>query len=76
MDEIGTAGVEFLPPRDRRKAAFVPIAPRAAFVSQLIAGPQSVPRPAAAVGAFEAYAARVRLAVRRLPPGYRTCRDV
>ena len=76
MDEFGTREVEFLPPRDRRKPAAAPIAPGAAFVSHLIAGPQTAPRPGAVLSAFEAYATGARLTVRRLPPGYRTRRDV
>lgn len=80
MDEYGTAGKRQLPvaletPRERLR--LVQTAPNADFLSQLIAEhehlpPQRVRRRAPVSEAVDAYANGGRIAVRRLPAGYRT----
>ena len=70
MDEIGTPNRKILR-RTGDRQVFARIAPPAGFVSQAMLG-RAAPR--SAPEAIGAYATGARIAVRRLPAGYRTTR--
>jgi len=76
MDDNGTR-IEIAAPRQGYWAAFARIAPRAGFLSQLIAehqrlSPQRARRRAPLAVAVGAYATGARIVEVRLPAGYRT----
>lgn len=69
MDQPGAVR-EAMRTRRTDSALFARIAPPAGFLSQLIAAPNAT-RYARTPEAAKAYATGARIAVRRLPPGYR-----
>lgn len=71
MSEIGTPSRKILR-RSTDRRLFARIAPPADFVSQAIL---DRPAPRTTPEAIDAYAAQARIAVRRLPAGYRTARE-
>jgi hypothetical protein len=80
MSENGTSTALVALHRPQHRG-FARVAPDSAFVSQLIAerdhmAPQRTRRRATVGVAVGAYDTGSRIAIRRLPPGYRTSMDV
>ena len=79
--EAQTGGLPAVIGEPRPRPTLQRLAPRAAFLSQLIAArqqpaPQHQRRPLPPLQAVDAYASGSRIAVPRLPAGYRTTRIV